>query len=161
DRIAFAAGYLPGSVPSPLEGSRFPSYLACQVPGGAPLTLPGATPDEVPLAHRQLPMLCAEGRGAAAGRGPTRRAAGTKLACVPFLSITAALDPAVKRRVLRGMLVTAATVALALIVLGELLRALLHFTIGSLSIAGGVILLVLAVGMVLGQGGNGHATAGK
>ena len=35
-------------------------------------------------------------------------------------------------------------------VLGELLRALLHFSIGSLSIAGGVILLVLAVGMALG-----------
>jgi len=86
---------------------------------------------------------------------------GPKLALVPFLSITAALDPAAKRRVLRRMLVTAATVALALIVLGELLRALLHFTIGSLSIAGGVILLVLAVGMVLGQGGNSHATAGK
>ncbi len=34
-------------------------------------------------------------------------------------------------------------------VLGELLRVLLHFTIGSLSIAGGVILLVIAVWMVL------------
>jgi small neutral amino acid transporter SnatA (MarC family) len=86
---------------------------------------------------------------------------GPKLALVPFLGITASLDPAMKRRVRRKMLVTAATVALALIVLGELLRTLLHFTIGSLSIAGGVILLVLAVWMVLGQGSNGHATAGK
>ncbi len=86
---------------------------------------------------------------------------GPKLALVPFLGITADLDPAAKRRVLRKMLVTAATVALALIVLGELLRTLLHFSIGSLSIAGGVILLVLSVGMVLGQGGNGHATTGK
>jgi multiple antibiotic resistance protein len=34
-------------------------------------------------------------------------------------------------------------------VLGELLRLLLHFTIGSLSIAGGLILLVVAVWMVL------------
>jgi multiple antibiotic resistance protein len=86
---------------------------------------------------------------------------GPKLALVPFLGITATLDPADKRRVQRKMLVTAATVAVALIVLGELLRTLLHFTIGSLSIAGGVILLVLAVWMVLGQGGGGHATAGK
>ena len=86
---------------------------------------------------------------------------GPKLALVPFLGITASLDAADKRRVLRKMLVTAATVALALIVLGELLRTLLHFSIGSLSIAGGVILLVLSVGMVLGQGGNGHATTGK
>jgi small neutral amino acid transporter SnatA (MarC family) len=87
---------------------------------------------------------------------------GPKLALVPFLEATAALDAAAKRRVLRKMLVTAATVAVALIVLGELLRTLLHFTIGSLSIAGGLILLVLAVGMVLGQpGGGGRLTAGK
>ena len=74
---------------------------------------------------------------------------GPKLALVPFLEITAALDPAAKQQVQRKMLTTAATVAVALMVLGELLRALLHFTIGSLSIAGGVILLVLAVWMVL------------
>jgi small neutral amino acid transporter SnatA (MarC family) len=86
---------------------------------------------------------------------------GPKLALVPFLEITASLDNATKRRVRRKMLVTAATVALALIVLGELLRALLHFSVASLSIAGGIILLVLAVWMVLGQGSGGHGTAGK
>ena len=86
---------------------------------------------------------------------------GPKLALVPFLEITASLDPA-KRRVLRKMLTTAAVVAVVLMVLGELLRALLHFTIGSLSIAGGVILLVLAVWMVLGPpDGSSHRTAGK
>jgi multiple antibiotic resistance protein len=47
-------------------------------------------------------------------------------------------------------------------VLGELLRALLHFTIGSLSIAGGVILLVLAVWMVLApSAGGSDRGAGK
>jgi multiple antibiotic resistance protein len=85
---------------------------------------------------------------------------GPKLALVPFLQITAPLDPATKRRVQRKMLVTAAIVALVLIVLGEVLRGLLHFSVASLSIAGGVILLVLAVWMVLGQGG-GPATASK
>ena len=60
------------------------------------------------------------------------------------------------------MLTTAATVAVVLIVLGELLRVLLHFTIGSLSIAGGVILLALAVWMVLGPADrSSHQTAGK
>src|SRR5581483_11517388 len=73
----------------------------------------------------------------------------------------ASLDLATKRRVQRKMLVTAATVALFLIVLGEVLRGLLHFSVGSLSVAGGVILLVLAVWMVLGQGGGGPTTAGK
>jgi small neutral amino acid transporter SnatA (MarC family) len=86
---------------------------------------------------------------------------GPKLALVPFLEITAPLDDATKRRVRRKMLSTAATVALALIVLGELLRSLLHFSVASLSIAGGIILLVLAVWMVLGQGSGGHGTAGK
>ncbi len=87
---------------------------------------------------------------------------GPKLALVPFLEITAPLDAAAKRLVVRRMLVTAATVALVLMALGELLRALLHFTVGALSIAGGVILFVLAVAMVLGQdGGPGHLPAGK
>ena len=87
---------------------------------------------------------------------------GPKLALVPFLEITASLDAAAKRRVQRTMLVTAGTVALILIVLGELLRALLHFSISSLSIAGGVILLVLAVWMVLAPpGGGDHDTAEK
>jgi small neutral amino acid transporter SnatA (MarC family) len=86
---------------------------------------------------------------------------GPKLALVPFVEITASLDPATKRRVLRKMLTTAAVVAVVLMALGELLRALLHFTIGSLSIAGGVILLVLAVWMVLGPPASSHRTAGK
>jgi uncharacterized membrane protein YfcA len=85
---------------------------------------------------------------------------GPKLALVPFVEITALLDAATKRRVERKMLVTAGTVALILMLLGELLRALLHFTIGSRSIAGGVILLVLAVWMVLGQGDGGQRTKG-
>ena len=48
---------------------------------------------------------------------------GPKLALVPFLEITASLDPAAKSRVQRKMLTTAAAVAVILMVLGELLRA--------------------------------------
>ncbi len=87
---------------------------------------------------------------------------GPKIALVPFVEMTASLDPGAKQRVLRKMLTTAAAVAVILMVLGELLRALLHFTIGSLSIAGGVILLVLAVWMVLGPPSSGSdRSAGK
>jgi len=87
---------------------------------------------------------------------------GPKLALVPFLEVTASLDQAAKQRVLRKMLTTAATVAVLLMVLGELLRTLLHFTIGSLSIAGGLILLVLAVWMVLKPAASdGHSMTGK
>ncbi len=87
---------------------------------------------------------------------------GPKLALVPFLEITASIDPGVKQQVLRKMLTTAASVAVLLMVLGELLRTLLHFSIGSLSIAGGLILLVLAVWMVLGPpSSDNHRIEGK
>jgi multiple antibiotic resistance protein len=68
---------------------------------------------------------------------------------LPYLSITASLDRATQARVRRQMLQTAATIAVFLVVLGELLRKLLHFSVGSLSIAGGAILLILAIRMVL------------
>jgi small neutral amino acid transporter SnatA (MarC family) len=86
---------------------------------------------------------------------------GPKLALVPYLHITAGLDERTKQQVRHKMLVTAGTVAVALVVFGELLRILLHFSVGSLSIAGGLILLVLAVAMVLGQPGQDHLTEGK
>ena len=85
---------------------------------------------------------------------------GPKLALVPFLEITAPLDRTTERRVLRKMLTTAAAIAVVLMVLGELLRSLLHFTIGSLSIAGGVILFILAASMVLKPPANGGAPGG-
>jgi small neutral amino acid transporter SnatA (MarC family) len=68
---------------------------------------------------------------------------------VPYVELTASLDAATKRQVQRTMLLTAFAVALLLIALGEFLRALLHFSVASLSIAGGVILLIQAVSMVL------------
>ena len=86
---------------------------------------------------------------------------GPKLALVPYVEITSSLDAATKRRVQRRMMGTAATVALILLVLGELLRALLHFSVGALSIAGGVILFILAVRMVLGQPDDGQPTGGE
>jgi multiple antibiotic resistance protein len=56
-----------------------------------------------------------------------------------------------KRRVLRKMLTTAATVAVLLLVLGGLLTRLLHFSPGALGVSSGIILLIIAVTMVLGQ----------
>lgn len=77
---------------------------------------------------------------------------GPKIALVPYLEVTAGMDPATKARVTRTMLTTAGVVALILIVLGELLRKLLHFSTGALSIAGGIILLIIAVAMIRGPG---------
>lgn len=86
---------------------------------------------------------------------------GPKLALVPFVQITASYDQATKRRVQRKMMITASTIALILVLLGELLRALLHFTVGSLSVAGGLILLILSVRMVLGSPSDELLTEGK
>jgi multiple antibiotic resistance protein len=68
---------------------------------------------------------------------------GPKIALVPFLEATAAMPEAVKRRVLRKMLTTAAIVAVLLLVLGGLLTRLLHFSPGALGVASGIILLAV------------------
>jgi small neutral amino acid transporter SnatA (MarC family) len=89
---------------------------------------------------------------------------GPKIALVPFLSVTADMPEAVKRRVLRKMLTTAAVVAALLLILGEILTRLLHFSPGALGVASGIILLIIAATMVLGQqDGNGedHAIQGR
>src|SRR5689334_13653581 len=77
---------------------------------------------------------------------------GPKIALLPYLEATAGLDAGDKRRIVRTMLTTAAVVALVLVVFGELLRRLLHFSTGALAIAGGILLLIIAVTMVLGHG---------
>ncbi len=77
---------------------------------------------------------------------------GPKIALVPFLEVTAAIDSAMKAQVVRKMLTTAGVVGFLLVGLGELLSRLLHFSTGSLSIAGGLILVIIAVTMVLGTG---------
>jgi multiple antibiotic resistance protein len=89
---------------------------------------------------------------------------GPKIAFVPFLRITAGMDPATQRRVATKMITTAGVVAIILILLGEILSNLFHFSHGALSIAGGVILLILAVTMVLGpeeSKSNGQPVDGK
>ena len=84
---------------------------------------------------------------------------GPKIALVPFLEITAAIDPDAKALVVRKMLTTAAVVAVILVALGELLARLLHFSTGSLSIAGGIILIIIAVTMVLGSADPSQSAA--
>jgi multiple antibiotic resistance protein len=85
---------------------------------------------------------------------------GPKIALVPFLDMTTGMTEATKRRVLRKMLVTAAAVAALLLVLGGLLTRLLHFSPGALGVASGIILLIIAVTMVLGQGNRGDGNGG-
>ena len=76
---------------------------------------------------------------------------GPKIALVPFLETTSTMPEATRGRVLRKMLTTAASASVVLLVLGGLLTRLLHFSPGALGVSSGVILLIIAVGMVLGQ----------
>lgn len=89
---------------------------------------------------------------------------GPKIALVPFLELTAHMDQATKRLVVRKMLTTASIVALSLIVFGGLLTRLLHFSSGALGVAGGLILVIIAVSMVLSredQNRENQPVAGK
>jgi MarC family membrane protein len=76
---------------------------------------------------------------------------GPKIALVPFLEATAGMDSKTKGQVVRKMLTTATVVALLLIVFGGVLTRLLHFSTGALSIAGGIVLLIIAVSMILSR----------
>jgi small neutral amino acid transporter SnatA (MarC family) len=86
---------------------------------------------------------------------------GPKIALVPFLEMTTGMTEATKRRVLRKMLTTAALVAALLLILGGLLTRLLHFSPGALGVASGIILLILAATMVLGQGNGSGGSSGS
>jgi multiple antibiotic resistance protein len=77
---------------------------------------------------------------------------GPKIALVPFLEVTDGMDAPTRARVTRKMLVTATVVSLLLVTFGEVLRRLLHFSTGALSVAGGIILFIIAVTMIRGPG---------
>lgn len=66
-----------------------------------------------------------------------------------YLAATGSVDRKLQVLVARKAIVTATSIGLVLLVAGPLLMRLLHFTSGSLNIAGGIILLLLALHMVL------------
>ena len=77
---------------------------------------------------------------------------GPKIALVPFLDLTAGMEEEMQKKVAGQMVKTAVGVALILVFLGSLLMRLLHFTPGAVSIAGGIILMLLALHMLIGAG---------
>src|SRR5262249_37200500 len=92
DRIAFAAGFLPGSVSFPLEGS-FASYLGWIVPWGAPLTLLGETPGQVAQAQRELVRIGID-RPAAAATGRPKQWTARPLASLRLAQVRGLADAA-------------------------------------------------------------------
>jgi small neutral amino acid transporter SnatA (MarC family) len=75
---------------------------------------------------------------------------GPKIALVPFLETTDGMEADTRAAITRKMLRTATVVSVLLIALGGVLTRLLHFSTGALSVAGGIILLIIAVFMVIG-----------
>lgn len=84
---------------------------------------------------------------------------GPKIALVPFLDLTEGMDSDTQRKVARRMVQTALTTALLLAVLGWFLMRLLHFTPGAANIAGGIVLLLLALHMLVSPGKDDHHEA--
>jgi len=76
---------------------------------------------------------------------------GPKIALVPFLEKTKHLNPQEQREVGTKMVKTAVVTALVLFAVGALLMRLLHISSGAVSIAGGIVLLLLALKMVSGS----------
>jgi len=79
DRVAFAAGFVPGCFSFPLDGS-FASYLGWVLPGGTPVTLLGETCGQVAQAQRELVRIGIDRPAAAATGQPEQWAAGGPLA---------------------------------------------------------------------------------
>ena len=84
---------------------------------------------------------------------------GPKIALVPFLDLTRGMDGDTQQKVARRMVQTAVTTALILAVLGWFLMRLLHFTPGAANIAGGIVLLLLALHMLISPGKDDHHEA--
>jgi hydroxyacylglutathione hydrolase len=76
DRIAFAAGHVPGTFSIPLEHS-FATYLGWMMPWGTPLTLLGDSPQQVAQAQRELARIGID-RPAAAATGRPETWAGER-----------------------------------------------------------------------------------
>jgi hydroxyacylglutathione hydrolase len=79
DRVAFAAGFVPGAVSFPVNGS-FASYLGWILPWGTPVTLLGETPEQVARAQRELVRIGIDRPAAAATGTPQAWAGGVPLA---------------------------------------------------------------------------------
>ena len=94
DRIAFAAGHVPGTFSIPLD-QRFATYLGWLIPWGTPLTLLGDSPEQIAWAQRELARIGID-RLAAAATGRPETWAGergvTSIRLAKFGDLAAAMD---------------------------------------------------------------------
>ena len=76
-----------------------------------------------------------------------------------FMELTQKFDADVRRQMTRRIVTVAGGTALGLFAFGAIIQQILHFSIGALTIAGGLILLILAIGLVMGGDGGGGGSA--
>jgi multiple antibiotic resistance protein len=76
------------------------------------------------------------------GMGPVK-------ALLVYLAVTKDASPELQRRVARKAILTATVVGILLLVAGAVFMRILHFSQGALTVAGGLILLLLALNIVL------------
>lgn len=74
---------------------------------------------------------------------------GPKIALVPFLEATQGMEADTQRKIADTMVRTALGTALLLVVLGWFLMRLLHFTPGAANVAGGIVLLLISLNMLV------------
>ncbi len=74
---------------------------------------------------------------------------GPKIALVPFLEATQKMESDTQRKIANTMVRAAVGTALLLVVLGWLLMRLLHFTPGAANVAGGIVLLLISLNMLI------------
>ena len=74
---------------------------------------------------------------------------GPKIALVPFLELTQGMEADTQRQIANTMVRTAVGTALLLVILGWFLMRLLHFTPGAANVAGGIVLLLISLNMMV------------
>jgi multiple antibiotic resistance protein len=75
-------------------------------------------------------------------------------ALIVYATLTATADADFRRQVAIKTVTTAAIVTLVFVLAGEILLRIFHVSLPALKIAGGIILLLFAIGMIMG-GGHG------
>ena len=78
-----------------------------------------------------------------------------------YAQLTRDLDKGTRRRIAIKAVSIALVVGLVFIVLGKVLLDLFHFSIGALMIAGGAILFIVGIGMVLAKGEEEQTVADR
>jgi multiple antibiotic resistance protein len=73
-------------------------------------------------------------------------------ALIVYATITGGADAALRRKIAFKTVMVAAIVALLFVVAGEFILKILHISLPALKIAGGIILMLFAIGMVMGSG---------